>query len=358
MQVKHYGKTVTLWFAAIAMAGSAVSASADQFSGSAQIGNTLVTLGAGGAIIVLPDTRSLMTRGNNSLPLELYETFKLSEDYGEEKGAGFDISFETPLDNGNDLIVSGFFQSFDQENRYACVSPNLQIGCTVTALVDSDPDFFDSSRSASNTYLGEGSRQVNHLGVDLGVRAPADAIIPGGSFLLGVDFRQIDQKIHEDSRFPNGAKIHSYSESLTTNYYGGYVGAELELGEPAVSGFGGSGLTTNLFAKGGIYFADTQYDGSLTGFADQKLSLNSGDTAFIGSVGFETTLPLAPNIHISLVGKAEYYSFVPEMRYNQIDEAAFFGIVQQANGQDGTVIGNSDAFSGSLMLRLIVELGG
>jgi len=70
-----------------------------------------------------------------------------------------------------------------------------------------------------------------------------------------------------------------------------------------------------------------------------KLGLSQNDVAFIGGIKFETRKQLGPRTSLSLLSEYEYYSSVPDMRYNDGDGGAD-GIVNK------TQIGNDSAFSG------------
>jgi hypothetical protein len=90
------------------------------------------------------------------------------------------------------------------------------------------------------------------------------------------------------------------------------------------------------------------------GRADSALSLSSGNVAFIGGIVLETRKRITSNAILSLKSEYEYYSWVPEMAYNQQDTGG--GAVLSPNGRSGTHIGSDDAFSMRTSLRLTVEL--
>ena len=70
----------------------------------------------------------------------------------------------------------------------------------------------------------------------------------------------------------------------------------------------------------------------------------------------ETSKRIGQRATLSLKSEYEYYSYVPEMAYNQRDAAAGFAGLG-AGGQVGTVIGDDDAFSMRTSLRLTIKLG-
>ena len=86
------------------------------------------------------------------------------------------------------------------------------------------------------------------------------------------------------------------------------------------------------------------------GIGGSKLGLSDDQVTFIGGVKFETRKQFSPRTSLSLLSEYEWYSYAPEMHYNDGDGKAN-GIV------NGTHITDDDAFSERTSLRLNIGLG-
>jgi hypothetical protein len=94
------------------------------------------------------------------------------------------------------------------------------------------------------------------------------------------------------------------------------------------------GLRSFLTARVGVYDAHTDYDGHFEQnfnpvFAplepiSSRLSMSDDIAAVIAGLSFETRKQLGPRTSLSLLSEYEWYSDVPEMRYNDTD--AFPGV--------------------------------
>jgi hypothetical protein len=139
-------------------------------------------------------------------------------------------------------------------------------------------------------------------------------------------------------------ELFNYKETLDTTYYGGYFvfGGEYSL-FPALCG--GWGLRSFIDLQAGIYghFVGRGIGGSGLGLSDDEVT-------FIGGVKFETRKQFSPRTSLSLLREYEWYSYAPEMRYNDGDGKAN-GIV------NGTHIIDGDAFSQRTSLRFKIGLG-
>jgi hypothetical protein len=80
-----------------------------------------------------------------------------------------------------------------------------------------------------------------------------------------------------------------------------------------------------------------------------RLSLSDDKAAVIGGLSFEPRKQFGPRTSLSLLSEYEWYSDVPEMRYNDTD--AFPGGVLPGK-VDGTKIDYDSAFATRTMLRL------
>jgi len=107
-----------------------------------------------------------------------------------------------------------------------------------------------------------------------------------------------------------------------------------------------------------IYHAETDYSGSLReagfpGFVDSNAKASDDEVAFIGGLTLETRKQIGRRAALSLKSEYEYYSYVPEMNYNDTSQggATLTGPIV------GTSIGDDDAFSARTSLRLTIKLG-
>ena len=87
------------------------------------------------------------------------------------------------------------------------------------------------------------------------------------------------------------------------------------------------------------------------------MSLSNDDVAFIGGLTLETRKKIGRLATLSLKSVYEYYSWVPDMRYNDVDTLVCCGGLQFTGPNDGTRIGDDDAFSMRTSLRLTIKLG-
>ena len=184
----------------------------------------------------------------------------------------------------------------------------------------------------------------------------------------GFSARGIDQdlKIKGDGQifaFPDATQQFRYKETLDTTYLGGFVSivGELPFGIPGTKGLWERlGLRTFYELRAGVYNAHTDYNGRYDSLFEApglvplegavKLDLSEDKAAFIGGIKFNTVKQIGPRTSLSLLSEYEWYSNVPEMRYN--DSVGSF-----IPGNNGTRIGSDDAFSSRTSLRLNIGLG-
>ena len=147
-------------------------------------------------------------------------------------------------------------------------------------------------------------------------------------FIIGADVRGIDQ---DNTLRSSVGTAFSYKENLDTTYYGGYigVGGEYSFGfipilGSAVKGVGGLydrlGLRTFINLRGGLYSADTDYDGRFTA-ASSLPSFPSRPTILPSSAPYRSrpASRSALRTSLSLWTDYEYISSVPKMRYANDD---------------------------------------
>ncbi len=354
-----------------------------QESGSMAVGNATVSVGAGTALLTLPDVPSIVvvSRGlvNTS---DVTEKFKFSDDFGEEIGWNFNGSIEAPMGANRTVSLNGFWARIEDEDSARCVDDRTggtTNACVTFALVD-DPNLFQTPFTTANglAITSNAKREVDQWGVSLEAKRELNPGVmgvtqapPRRTLAFGADIRGIDQDLdvfiaHDRT----SAGPMTYKEDLDTRYYGAYAAWGGDVNPFLLAGLWQRwGLQSSFQLRGGVYYADTDYDGVLidqsfgglgggaggaaTPNSTSALSLSNDEIAFIGGLVMETRKRIGQRTTLSLKSEYEYYSYVPEMSYNQFDLPAGFGDVRQV----GTRIGDDDAFSARTSLRLTIKLG-
>jgi hypothetical protein len=330
-------------FAAAAL-GAAVFAPAAQAQDmtTATFNGTTIWVGGGVQFLSLPDIRYTFANGRRQ---------KNSEsdwaDFGGAAGGGF----ETALGFWGGYRVTGgikgFWANVETDDRKRCND-----GCVVI-----DPT--GANTFNPGTLNTKTDREADYWGVQAELkfgRAEPVHVKPNfyrnDYFIMGADVRGIDQ---DNTLRSSVGTVFSYKENLDTTYYGGYigVGGEYSFGfipilGSAVKGVGGLydrlGLRTFINLRGGLYSADTDYDGRFTGPVATKLSKSTDDLAFIGTISLETRKQIGMRTSLSLWTDYEYISSVPKMRYANDDGRP-------------TQIDDEGVFASRTMLRLNIGLG-
>jgi hypothetical protein len=223
------------------------------------------------------------------------------------------------------------------------------VGETIRTSTDRDVDHWGGSVEA---------KLITGSGISGVTRTPKRRYLA-----FGADVRGIHQDL--DVGIVNsrpGFTTATYTEDLDTTYYGVYAAWGRDYSLPFLGRIARSGgLQSSFLLRGGIYYAETDYDGSLVDgtspqqLATSTLSLSRDEVAFIGGMVLETTKQFGPRTTLSLRSAYEYYSYVPAMAYNQVDTSNTG--VHAIGGQAGTVINDDDAFSARTSLRLTIKLG-
>jgi hypothetical protein len=289
---------------------------------------------------------------------------KLSNDnnFGDEVGGVLSGEFTLPVSNSTAIAFSGFWARIDGSDTVRCTS-TLDERCTITDIVD-DPESAAPLPPPDSQLTQRTNRDVDNWDA----QAEARFFLQSQDFLRGVyvaagpDFRGIDQDISIRSAVAD-VFDGRYNETLDTTYYGGFVaiGGEYSLFPQLASSLG---LRSFVKARVGVYDAHTDYDGHFEQVFDEvfaavdpissKLSLSDDKTTVIGGLSFETRKQFGPRTSLSLLSEYEWYSDVPEMRYNDTD--AFPGGVLPGK-VDGTKIDYDSAFASRTTLRLNIGLG-
>jgi hypothetical protein len=338
----------------------------------ATVGGTTIWVGGGFQYLTLPDIR-FVGRGDF---FDLVDggsvTSRQKNSEFSEYGGGGGGGIETAVGHWNGMRltagVKGFFTSLENSDHKRCDTDGVDV------CVAFDPTGVEGVTSGNSFFVTKAERDVDYWGgqveFKLGGAQPVHVkprVYRNDYFIAGADIRGIDQDIrlvnHADE-VPGDGLLFTYNETLDTTYYGGYVGfgGEYSFGfipfvGSALKGVGGIydrlGLRTFINVRGGLYSAETDYDGRFTIPAISefdfpglrtRLSKSTDDLAFIGTVSLETRKQIGPRTSLSLWTDYEYISSVPEVHY-----------VDRLGGE--LRIGEDDAFATRTMLRLNVGLG-
>lgn len=269
-----------------------------------------------------------------------------------------------PMSGGRSVTLSGFWSEIDDTDTSSCTRTG-PVFCSWVQLSD-NPAAIGFAIFNSATYRT--TRDVNHWGVSLegsrtlapGVMGVTQAPYPR-TLSLGADIRGIDQDISLRTTATSLPSPVAYTEDLDARYYGLYAKWGGDYSPLLFKGlWQRMGLQSSFRLQGGIYYADTDYSGTITGFVggvtgtNGSLSLSRDDVAFIGGLTLETRKQIGRRATLSLTSNYDYYSFVPDMRYNDVNTNPN---PLTTGPNNGTHIGSDDAFSMRTSLRLTVKLG-
>jgi len=325
--------------------------------GSIQVNGTTVTAGVGWEHLEIANVEFGGKYDFTTAPFPLVEPNEQHD--GGFNGVRVDVAVESALQLPglpHALIgVKGFHAWHNDPSVITCFGATAAAACDGVSIFDPSPaanNTLNSGVGETATYVTE--REVRHWGGSVEV-APAggkDAIL---QHRVEIGYRTVDQDLALTSTWSLSPNRQQYDESLETDYLGVYAG----LGSR-------HGLTDSLVAafdaEGGVYWARTDYRGALNqrdlaGALFQVLELDRGETAFIGALNFS----LEQRFRVfTLAGfaRGEYYSYAPEMAYNQTDrDSGFVGGFSLSGPNDGTRIDDDDAWSVTLGGRIDVPLG-
>lgn len=334
-----------------------------------QVGNATVTIGGGTAILTLPDVPSFVTREGIVAPFAFIEGFRFSDDFDDEIGWNINGSIEAPMGANKTISLNGFWANIEDEHSFTCTENPLDF-CTVYPLVD-DPAVFQNVFVAvtGDSLVSNAEREVNNWGVSVELKRQLNPGVMGVTqapprryVALGGDIRGIDQDLDVSiTATVAGVGPITYNEELDTRYYGAYAAWGGGYAPFLLRGLWERwGLHSSFRLQGGVYFADTDYDGRLNDStpgpnATSALTLSEHDVAFIGGLTLETKKRIGQRAMLTLQSVYEYYSWVPEMAYNTVEPGA--GTTFTPGRQVGTVINDDDALSMRTSLRLTIGLG-
>lgn len=327
------------------------AASATDFGttqGTTQWGNATVTLGGGLQSLFVPDNNFIQGTNAGGTTISNLETNDVDGELGF--GLNGELLFPTALFGAQSMALRGFYGSVSHDSDRNC-SSGTNFLCTTTPIID---DGAAKVAAAPGSDLATDSdRDVHVWGVALeGRRHVTD---PTHYFALGGDIRGLNQNIDLSSSIAGVNGTADYKEDLDTTYYGVYLAYGRDYTVPFIGGMTSSwGLQSAFRVWGGLYFADTDYSGTYTRNlgtnANQKLSLSDDSGAFIGGVTFETRKQISNRTALKLRTDYEYYSYAPEMKYNETVNGNLGSVT-------GTHIDDDDAFSIRSTLNLTIGLG-
>ncbi len=335
-----------------------------------QVGGATVSVGAGTAILTLPDVPSIVTLRQFAVPNIFIRDFKASKDFEDEVGLNINASIAVPTSANQAFSLDGFWANIDGDSSFTC-SPTAVQACNIWPIFDSSPTAVEI-RGLGNGVTSNVEREVDQWGVSLESQWTMNPGVMGVTraphrryFAVGADIRGIDQDL-DILMTSSGAGITgvaTYSEDLDTRYYGAYAAWGGDYSPLLLKGLWSRwGLQSSFRFQGGIYNSQTDYDGNLVdniaagAGATSALSLSNDEISFIGGLKLETRKRIGRRATLSLKSEYEYYSYVPKMIYNQVDQTGAFGLLGPG-GQVGTFIRDDSAFSARTSLRLTIKLG-
>ncbi|MEG6508055.1 hypothetical protein V6C03_03640 [Methyloligella sp. 2.7D] len=310
----------------------------------AEIGQAEISIGGGVGRLNLPDVKygTKVNGAGNTV-----HRFSNSNDYRSEFGGAIIGDVLVPWNETSAIAFSGFWVGVDQDDTSRCQATGAS-SCQVSRIGGggANPAF------TGNTLTERASRDVDHWGTQLEGRyyvtgVPGNAFFNASYVALGGDIRAINQDTSIKFTPGTGGQFARYGESLDTTYYGGYVALGGDYAWPIISNMtGGLGFESSFKGYVGVYSADADYNGRLSGAAASKLGLSTTETSVIAGLTLETRKEFTPRTSLSLVTTHEYYSWVPDMEY-----------FDPSGGRGKTVIGDGDAYSNRTTLRLNIGLG-
>ena len=272
----------------------------------------------------------------------------------------------TPTDMQTNLNFKGFYGHYSTKDISGC-RWSTRNDCMFINIQDKYSNS-DNNTGPFGVLFTRTKKQVDHWGVS--VDSPilervatnhpthgAGYITVPTSWKFGISMKAIEQKTDLygiDTSVPDPV---NYDEKLDTYYYGVYASYNKHYNV-----FKDYKLKLN--AEAGIYYADTNYEGKYVAFVPIGGSSYTLDTgyaqddkqhqAFIGSLGID----LSRNVGfgtLSLIGKAEYYSYAPRVNYNDNDLGGG-SVLDLVGSQVGTEIDEDHAFSFSVGSRMNIPL--
>ena len=251
--------------------------------------------------------------------------------------------------------LKGYYAQHDDSQSLSCQTVTLAATCAHGPLFEPDPNSQQVvAYGVGSNLIYQTDLDVDTWGIALEGQSAAKSMTGAIDVKLGAGYRRIDTDLSINGRrVSGGAGIpipFSLDEATDTGYLGGYIGAGGKL--PL-----GGGFALAVDGDVGVYWAHTDYDGRYissgaaiaTTNLDQSLTLDRDTSAIIASlkVGLDKDFGA---FRAGLFGRGEYYSYAPEMNYNDVE-----GVVAPVGGSNnGTSIGRGDAWTASFGGRVTV----
>lgn len=285
-----------------------------------------------------------------------------------------ELSGLAPTERGAWLMtvaLRSFYSRYEDDQQSRCLfTPDSD--CAFIPLIDPDPttpSLGQATGGLGSDWLTSVERKAVYWGAALeldfdrhSTPAPSlkdpSAIPPPPLFLwrAGLSLRRLDQDTSltsEDVGLLADPVL--LTEDLNTNYFGGYFGFKTL--KPL-----DHGLRLKLGGETGLYYADTDYQGSYSSSASlagppvgpQSITLSESAPAFIGLLNMALERDFG-TVTLSIFGEAEWISYVPKVLYNDTDlnGGVPFDIV---GTQNGTELGDGSAISYTVGARVSVPL--
>ncbi len=328
-----------------------------------QIGNATITVGGGTATLDLPDVKFNKTIPIAAVGQTVSSRVTDADDFSDEIGWNINGAITAPMGGNKHVSLSGFWANIEDDDTSSCTSVAGAI-CIVNALIPNPAALVALAAAVGTSFISRTERDVDQAGVALEVKqllTPGISGVtqaPNARYLaLGADWRAIYQDMTINTTLPPGAFSQIYTEELDTDYYGVFAAYGGDYWPMLFKGLWNRwGLQSSFRLQGGIYYADTDYSGIMRSTSALALNSNAGDSnnevAFIGGLTLETRKQIGRRATLSLRSEYEYYSYVPDMNYNDtINGGNLLG------PNVGTTIGDDDAYAMRTSLRLTMKLG-
>ena len=344
-----------------------------------RVGEATIKVGGGTQRLHLPDIEFFKVI-NVSFPGPVVglnrrlETHDLDGEYGFSINGEIAVPIQGGILWGDAIAVRGFYGNVEDDENRSCSSSGTAAAsarCGYSPLINAPGTtaiFTDPPGGLGSTLSWNADREVTHWGVGTeivsffgGGGGLKDEPAPRQAYYaFGFDVRAIDQNTDIRGVFTPGGPFNvTYNEDLDTTYYGIYAAYGQDFRWPIIGNLGASlGIISNFRVWGGVYYADADYSGRLVdniafgGGNNQSLSLSEDDVAFIGGITLESRMRLSERTTLSLKSDYVYYSWVPDMSYNDFDPV--FGAI---GPNTATTIDDDDAFSMRTTLNLTIAFG-
>ena len=336
------------------------AAAADDVGSVDQPNEAHLSVSVGYGHLQLPDVKLTLLMDSSENTVEKFEDHD-----GSFEGARIEGSLDRFSIPGlrDDIYfgISGFYSGFDDAQSGFCQRATNN-WCGWAPLVDTDPNTDEKNVTSDTASTAE--REVQHWGVALEANYAEPLIrrtewLTGNTswaFRTGIAFKAIEQALSLDAWevADTTTEILDYRETLDTHYWGGYMGVSAESQLL-------NAVNLTLDAQMGLYHARSDYkgvfdsfDGGGGGELTQTVSLDKSEPAINAMIRVGAQKAVG-RLKVSLFGEGEWYSYAPEMHYNDRDVESG-GFVQNGVFTE-THIAEADAYAFTAGGRISILLG-